>query len=88
MVNDTSFSVVTQFTIVLFKNEKKYFYDVYNRCKYRGGILNVTYAGSWSHTSGLNITLTKSKISRRWNFHKMKLKMSGIVSTLLLLILI
>ncbi|XP_051157044.1 ionotropic receptor 75a-like [Leptopilina boulardi] len=79
LVNDTSFSIATEFTIIFLKEDKIYFYDIYNHCKYRGGSLNVTYAGTWSKTSGLNITLSKSKISRRWNFHQMKLKLSGII---------
>lgn len=81
LINDTSFSIATEFTILLSKENKIHLYDIYNRCKYRGGVLNVTFAGTWSETSGLKMSIPKSKISRRWNFHQMKLKLSGIVST-------
>ena len=79
-INDTSFSVLTEFMIGISENESFYFYDVYNRCKYRDGILNITFAGAWDQTAGLNIYLSKNKIARRWNFHGMTLKMAGFVS--------
>ncbi|XP_051157046.1 ionotropic receptor 75a-like isoform X2 [Leptopilina boulardi] len=80
VVNDTSFSITTDFMIGILDYKKILFYDVYNHCKYRGGILNVSFAGNWNKNIGLNISITKESISRRWNFHGMILKMTGLIN--------
>lgn len=84
-LNDTGFSIVTDLAIVLpteSGNKTAYvLYDVYNFCKWRGGMLNVTQLGTWGEYDGLTITLTDSRISRRRNFHGLRAKAVGIVSS-------
>lgn len=79
-LNDSGFSIVTDFAILL-SNETDYvLYDVYNLCKMRGGVLNVTWLGSWRKDDGLAINLTGSRIFRRRNYHGLRAKAAGIVS--------
>jgi hypothetical protein len=79
-LNDSSFSIVTDFAILL-SNETDYvLYDVYNLCKMRGGVLNVTWLGSWQEDDGLTINLTDSRINRRRNYNRLRIKAAGIVS--------
>ncbi|XP_077270565.1 ionotropic receptor 75a-like [Temnothorax americanus] len=78
-LNDSGFSIVTDFAILL-PNETDYvLYDVYNHCKMRGGALNVTWLGSWREDDGLTISLTGSKIFRRRDYHGLRAKAAGIV---------
>lgn len=79
IINDTNFSVTSDFTIAVWKNGGFNLYDIYNHCHYRGGLLNVTFAGTWSKTTKINFILPRNKLERRWNFHKMTLKSSGYV---------
>lgn len=80
-LNDSVFSIVTDFVILLPNPGSGYIlYDVYNHCKMRGGILNVTQLGTWQENGGLAITLTDSKINRRRNYHGLRIKSAGIVS--------
>lgn len=79
VINDTTFSISTDFMIGILKKKKVLFYDVYNHCKYRGGQLNVSFVGDWNKSVGLNFQIVKDSISRRWNFHGMILKMAGLV---------
>lgn len=82
-LNDSGFSIVTDFAILL-SNETDYvLYDVYNLCKMRGGVLNVTWLGSWREDDGLAINLTGSRINRRRNFNRLRAKAAGIVSSIL-----
>lgn len=84
-LNDSMFSIVTDFAILLpYENETDYvLYDVYNHCKMRGGVLNVTWLGSWTEDDGLAINLTGSRIYRRRNYHELRAKAVGIVSQIL-----
>ncbi|XP_071565025.1 ionotropic receptor 75a-like isoform X2 [Temnothorax nylanderi] len=78
-LNDSGFSIVTDFAILL-PNETDYvLYDVYNHCKMRGGVLNVTWLGSWREDDGLTINLTGSRIFRRRDYHGLRAKAAGIV---------
>lgn len=86
ILNDTGFSVVTDFVILLPDEIDYVLYDVYNHCKLRGSLLNVTKLGTWQQDSGLEITLNGSKIERRRNFHGLRAKSAGIVSSSLQLI--
>lgn len=81
-LNDSGFSVVTDF-VILVPNEENNFvlYDVYNHYKLRGGLLNITRFGTWSKKDGLRIFLTGSKIIRRRNYGGMRIKTVGIVSS-------
>lgn len=84
-LNDSVFSIVTDFVISLSDNASDYvLYDVYNLCRIRGGTINVTRLGSWQMDDGLTITLTDTKIARRRDYQRMQVKVSGIVSSLLL----
>lgn len=78
-MNDASFSILTDVTIAIPDNKRFNLYDVYNYCKYRGGILNVIFAGFWDMSDGMNISVSKNKIAKRWNFHGMVLRMTGLV---------
>ncbi|KAM0727802.1 Ionotropic receptor 75a [Formica fusca] len=79
-LNDSLFSIVTDFVILLPDTESGYIlYDVYNHCKMRGGILNVTQLGTWQENDGLAIILTDSKIIRRRDYHGLRIKSAGIV---------
>ncbi|XP_012534656.2 ionotropic receptor 75a [Monomorium pharaonis] len=78
-LNDTGFSIVTDFAIIL-PNETEYvLYDVYNLCKIRGGVLNVTWLGSWREDDGLTINLTDPRVNRRRNYNRLQIKAVGIV---------
>lgn len=84
-LNETGFSIVTDLAILSPNStgtETDYvLYDVYNHCKWRGGTLNVTQLGTWSEYNGLRIILTGSRIFRRRNFHGLRAKAVGIVSS-------
>lgn len=79
VLNDSEYSISTDLAVAVVEDEKVVLYDAYNQCKYRGGLLNITLLGSWTNTSGLNITLTQPKFTRRSNFHGMNLRMAGLV---------
>lgn len=80
-LNDSVFSIVTDFVIMLSDSRSGYIlYDVYNHCKMRGGILNVTQLGTWREDVGFTIALNDSKITRRRNYHGLRAKSAGIVS--------
>lgn len=80
-LNDSGFSVVTDFVILVPDEESNYvLYDVYNSFKLRGGILNITRLGTWSKEDGLKVVLLEPKIIRRRNFHGIRTKAAGIVS--------
>ena len=70
---------MTDFMIAISKNESYSLYDVFNFCKYRGGILNVTSAGEWTSETRLHIRIPKDPIIRRSNMHGMTLLMAGLV---------
>ncbi|KYN18293.1 Glutamate receptor [Trachymyrmex cornetzi] len=78
-LNDSGFSIVTDFAILLPNDSDYVLYDVYNHCKMRGGVLNVTWLGSWRENEGLTIKLTDSRINRRRDYHGMRAKAAGIV---------
>jgi len=80
-LNDSVFSIVTDFVIMLSDSRSGYIlYDVYNHCKMRGGILNVTQLGTWRKDVGFTIALNDSKITRRRDYHGLRAKSAGIVS--------
>ncbi|XP_058790929.1 uncharacterized protein LOC131664080 [Phymastichus coffea] len=79
VLNDTEYTISTDLVVAVFENANYMMFDVYNPCKYRDGILNITELGSWNYTNGFNITLTQAKFARRANLHGMKLRMAGIV---------
>jgi len=80
-LNETGFSIVTDLAILLVNETDYVLYDVYNHCKLRGGVLNVTKLGTWRRDEGLVITLTGSKIDRRRNYNGLRVKSAGIVSS-------
>nr|XP_031838888.1 ionotropic receptor 75a-like [Nomia melanderi] len=79
LLNDTTYSMVTDFVLAISNKNGYDLYDVFNHCKYRAGLLNVTKLGTWRRHSGLNITLTQPLINRRTNMHGMRLKISGVI---------
>lgn len=79
-LNDSGFSIVTDFAILLPNDTDYVLYDVYNHCKMRGALLNVTWLGSWREDDGLTINLTGSRVNRRRNYHGLRVKAAGIVS--------
>lgn len=74
LLNDDSFSVVTDITIAIETATGFDLYDVYNPCKARGGSLNVTALGYWTEKSGIAIRLKQPKYERRSNLHHMKVR--------------
>ncbi|XP_076295305.1 ionotropic receptor 75a-like [Lasioglossum baleicum] len=78
MLNDNTFSILTDIVIVVPTTKDYVLYDVYNPCKERGGSMNVTNFGTWNSKKGLDVTLTQSKFDRRSNLHGMTLRV-GIV---------
>ncbi|KAJ8673009.1 hypothetical protein QAD02_004270 [Eretmocerus hayati] len=79
-LNDTEFTMSTDFLIAIVTDVNVMMYDVFNHCKYRGGLLNITRYGTWDDKNGLNVTLLQGKFSRRANLHGMNLRLAGIVS--------
>lgn len=79
LLNDSAYSMTTNFVLAIMNGSGYDLYDVFNHCKYRGGTLNVTKLGSWRQGEGLIITLTQPLVERRANMHGMTLKMSGVV---------
>lgn len=79
-INDSVFSIITDFVISLPDGSDYLLYDVYNQCKLRGGILNITQLGTWRENNGLTIIISDPKIVRRRNYHGMRIKAVGIVS--------
>ncbi|CAK9805086.1 hypothetical protein ANTPLA_LOCUS4316 [Anthophora plagiata] len=80
LLNDSTFSVITDVTIAVAKNDQYVLYDAYNHCKPCGSLLNITKLGAWTKNDGLKITLCTDKFSRRWNYHKTKVKVAGFVA--------
>ncbi|XP_034195536.2 uncharacterized protein LOC117611629 [Osmia lignaria lignaria] len=79
LLNDTAYNIVTDLVLAISNKHGYDLYDVFNHCKYRGGLLNVTKLGTWRQDSGLNIVLTQPLINRRANMHGMRLKISGVI---------
>ncbi|XP_076231262.1 ionotropic receptor 75a [Calliopsis andreniformis] len=79
LVNDSTFSIITDFVISLPRDDDYVLYDVYNHCKHCGGSLNIIPFGVWTRNDGLNITLLENKFSRRRNFHRLHAKCGGLV---------
>ncbi|XP_025989808.1 ionotropic receptor 75a isoform X3 [Solenopsis invicta] len=79
LLNDSAYSMTTNFVLAIMNGSGYDLYDVFNHCKYRGGTLNVTKLGSWRQGEGLIITLTQPLVERRANMHGMTLKMSGVI---------
>lgn len=84
-LNDSAYSITTDFTLAITNGSGYDLYDVYNHCKYRGGTLNVTKLGSWRRGEGLTIILNQPLIERRANMHGMTLKISGVVRVIMAL---
>lgn len=81
ILNDDAFTISTDIIVAVPSAGNYVLYDVYNPCKDRGGLMNVTYFGTWNSKTGLDVTLRQSKIQRRSNLHGMKLKVGLIVSS-------
>ncbi|XP_011882970.1 PREDICTED: uncharacterized protein LOC105570411 [Vollenhovia emeryi] len=79
LLNDSAYSMTTDFALAIRNGTGYDLYDVYNHCKYRGGTLNVTWLGLWRRGEGLTVTLTQPLVHRRANMHGMTLKMSGVI---------
>jgi len=79
LLNDSAYSMTTDLVLAITNGSGFDLYDVYNHCKYRGGVLNVTRLGSWRRETGLDITLTQPLVQRRADMHGMTLKISGVV---------
>ncbi|XP_015437865.1 PREDICTED: uncharacterized protein LOC107192984 [Dufourea novaeangliae] len=79
-LNDSTFSIITDFVISISKDDECILYDVYNHCKHCGGSLNVVELGTWTRINGLNVDLLEDKFTRRWNYNKLKVKAAGIVT--------
>lgn len=83
ILNDTAYGMATD-VVVAVPNENGYeMYDVFNHCKYRGGLLNVVKYGTWTTKGNLNVYLTEPKLIRRRDFNGLRLKIAGVVSVLL-----
>lgn len=80
LLNDSVFSITTDITIAISNNNDYFLYDVYNHCKSCGSLINITELGTWTGQDGLQITLRTDKFPRRWNYHKMRIKIAGLVS--------
>ncbi|XP_017752452.1 PREDICTED: uncharacterized protein LOC108545386 [Eufriesea mexicana] len=80
LLNDSAFSIITDVAIAVPRNDDYILYDVYNHCKACGGLLKIIKLGSWSRDNGLHIILQIDKFTRRWNYHRMRIKLSGIVT--------
>ncbi|XP_043793539.1 ionotropic receptor 75a-like [Apis laboriosa] len=79
LLNDTAYNIITDVALAISNKNGFDLYDVFNHCKYRGGILNITELGTWRLDSGLKIFLTQPLINRRANMHGMRLKISGVI---------
>lgn len=88
LLNDSAFSIITDVVVSVPRNDDYILYDVYNHCKLCGGLLNITEFGSWRENDGLEINLKADKFSRRWNYHKMKVRVAGVVSLKLMYLII
>ncbi|KOC69526.1 hypothetical protein WH47_05469 [Habropoda laboriosa] len=80
LLNDSTFSIITDVAITVAKDDNYALYDVYNHCKHCGSLLNITKLGTWTRNDGLKISLSTEKFSRRWNYHKAKVKVAGYVA--------
>ncbi|XP_058795066.1 ionotropic receptor 75a-like [Phymastichus coffea] len=75
VVNDGAFGVSTDFVIAVPGSDEGYdLYDVYNPYERRGGMLNVTFYGTWTDNSGLSIRLIQMKTWRRADLHGLLIK--------------
>lgn len=82
LLNDSSYSPLTDLVIAIESAEGYELHDVYNPSKTTGGNLNTTNMGSWHKDKGLIITLTQDKFHRRLNLHGMKVRVGTVVSIL------
>ncbi|XP_043525262.1 uncharacterized protein LOC122536725, partial [Frieseomelitta varia] len=80
LLNDSVFSIITDITIAIPNNNDYFLYDVYNHCKSCGGLINITELGTWTGQNGLQITLQTDKFPRRWDYHKMRIKIAGLTT--------
>lgn len=82
ILNDTAYSMATD-VVVAIPNQNGYeMYDVFNHCKYRGGLLNVIKYGTWNPNGNLTIYLMEPKLIRRGDLNGLRLKIAGVVSIL------
>ncbi|XP_076664878.1 ionotropic receptor 75a isoform X2 [Andrena cerasifolii] len=80
LLNDSTFSITTDFVISLPRDDGYILYDIYNHCKHCGGPLSITNFGTWDRETGLNVTLSEGKFSRRRDFQRIKVKSAGVVA--------
>ena len=81
LINDYAFGLSTDFFIALWKENSYQLYEIYNPGKYRGGTLNISFIGEWSHENGFNNSILINK-KLRWNLNGLNLTMRGLVSIL------
>ncbi|XP_076380508.1 ionotropic receptor 75a isoform X1 [Megalopta genalis] len=79
LLNESTFSVITNFMISIRNDDGYALYDVYNHCKHCGGSLIITEFGTWTNNTGLSVNLLDDTFSRRWNHHQIKVKAAGVV---------
>lgn len=75
---DTDF--VVAIPVTKFSRKTYDLFDVYNPDKVMGGKLNVSFLGTWSDTTRLDLRLTQDKIYRRANLNQMNFVASYLVS--------
>ncbi|XP_043677423.1 ionotropic receptor 75a-like [Vespula pensylvanica] len=79
ILNDTAYSMATD-VVVAIPNQNGYeMYDVFNHCKYRGGLLNVIKYGTWNPNGNLTIYLMEPKLIRRGDLNGLRLKIAGVI---------
>ncbi|KAL7290097.1 hypothetical protein TKK_0015819 [Trichogramma kaykai] len=76
IVNDYNFGTSTDYVVAVPMPEGFNLFDLYNPWKEGGGKINVTHMGVWKQKSGLNVSLTQSKVWRRANFHGIPMRAS------------
>ncbi|XP_076293992.1 ionotropic receptor 75a [Lasioglossum baleicum] len=79
LLNESTFSIITDFVISIPNDDGYALYDVYNHCKHCGGSLVVTELGTWTNNTGLSVHLLENMFTRRWNYHQVKAKIAGVV---------
>ncbi|XP_078050387.1 ionotropic receptor 75a isoform X2 [Augochlora pura] len=73
LLNESTFSVITNFMISIRNHDDYALYDVYNHCKHCGGSLIITEFGTWTNNTGLSANLLEGTFTRRWNYNQIKI---------------
>nr|WKR36436.1 ionotropic receptor 75a [Fopius arisanus] len=72
-------TVESELTVATLRDDKFELWDAYNPSYSHGGVLNITYKGSWDVQNGLKNELTQYKYERRCNFHLLPLNWSTVL---------